>query len=90
MTRPGDFSSQLVELSARLSTAVAERLAIWSKDMDPNERRKVLVMIEENLPVVIANTIAKTASLHSASGVKYLEEHLDEWADQWARKFIGQ
>ena len=90
MTMPGDYKSQLTELSARLSVAVAERLAIWSKDMDPSERRRVMTMIEENLPVVISNTIAKTASLHSASGVKYLEEHLDDWADSWAKRFIGQ
>ena len=89
MTTPGEFKSQLTELAARLSTAVAERLASWSKNMEARERQQVLTMIEENLPVVIANTIAKTASLHSASGVKYLEEHLDEWADQWARKFIS-
>jgi len=89
MTTPGDFNSQLAELSARLSVAVAERLAMWSKDMDYNERQRVLRMIEENLPVVISNTIAKTASLHSASGVKYLEEHLDEWADSWAKRFIS-
>jgi hypothetical protein len=89
MTAPGEYKSQLVDLSVRLSTGVAERLAMWSKDMDPNERRKVLTMIEEHLPIVIANTIEKTASLHSASGVKYLEEHLDEWADSWARRFIS-
>lgn len=90
MTTPGDYNSQLAELAARLSVAVAERLAMWSKNMDPSERRRVLTMIEENLPVVISNTIAKTASLHSATGVKYLEEHLDDWADSWAKRFIGE
>jgi hypothetical protein len=28
--------------------------------------------------------------LHSASGVQYLEEHLEDWADTWAKKFIGK
>ena len=73
-----------------LSTKVAERLAMWSKDMEPQQRQQTMNMIEENLPVVIANTVAKTASLHSASGVAYLEAHLDDWADAWAKRFISK
>ena len=38
----------------------------------------------------VANTIAKTPSLHSASGVQYLEENLEDWDDSWAKKFIGK
>ena len=90
MSTPGDFNSQLTELTARLSAAVAERLAMWSRDMESRERQQIMDMVENNLPVVIANTIAKTASLHSAAGVAYLEQHLDDWADSWARKFIGK
>jgi len=39
---------------------------------------------------VVTNSIEKTASLHSAQGVAYLEQHLEEWAESWARKFIGK
>jgi hypothetical protein len=87
---PGDFNKQLGDLTAQLCAMVAERLAMWSRDMPHNERQRVLSMIEEQLPKVIANTIAKTPSLHSASGVQYLEEHLEDWADTWAKKFIGK
>ena len=90
MNTPGDFNTQLAELTAQLSTMVAERLAHWSKDVEPRQRQQILDMVENNLPTVIANTIAKTPSLHSASGVQYLEEHLEEWADTWAKKFIGK
>jgi hypothetical protein len=90
MSKPADFNSQLSDLTAKLTGMVAERLAQWSKDMDPGERHRILEMIEGQLPNVVANTIAKTPSLHSASGVKYLEENLDNWADTWARKFIGK
>jgi hypothetical protein len=90
MSNPADFNSQLTELTVRLSAMVAERLAMWSRDMDPSARNQILDMVEGNLPTVIANTIAKTTSLHSASGVAYLEEHLEEWADTWAKKFIGK
>lgn len=90
MTTPGDFNKQLSDLTAQLSTMVAERLAHWSRDIDPRQRQQILDMVENNLPTVIANTVAKTPSLHSASGVQYLEEHLEEWADAWAKKFIGK
>jgi len=89
MATPGDFRTQLTDLTIQLSTMVAERLAYWSKDIDPSKRKQILDMIENNLPTVIANTVAKTPSLHSPSGVQYLEEHLEEWADTWAKKFIN-
>ena len=58
--------------------------------MPPQERQKIIDMIEDKLPTVVTNSIEKTASLHSAQGVAYLEEHLEEWAESWARKFIGK
>lgn len=88
MGRPADYQIQLAELTAKLTGLVAERLAYWTKDMQPNERRRILDMIEGQLPTVITNTIAKTPSLHSDSGVKYLEENLESWADTWAKRFI--
>ena len=90
MATPADFKSQLESLTAMLSAMVAERLAQWSRDMEPRQRQQIVDMVENNLPNVIANTIAKTPSLHSSTGVQYLEEHLDEWADTWAKKFIGK
>lgn len=90
MTTPGDFNNQLSELTVRLSSMVAERLAHWSRNLDHRQRQQILDMVETNLPTVIANTIAKTPSLHSASGVQYLEENLEDWADAWAKKFIGK
>lgn len=88
MSRPADYHVQLADLTAKLCGMVAERLAYWSKDMPPNERRRILDMIEGQLPEVVTNTIAKTPSLHSDSGVKYLEENLEDWADSWAKRFI--
>jgi len=87
---PGEFRPQLAQLSAQLCAMVAERLAMWTRDMPPQERQKIIDMIEDKLPVVVTNSIEKTASLHSAQGVAYLEEHLEEWADTWAKKFIGK
>ena len=88
MELPGDYNSQLTELTAKLSGMVAERLSTWCKDLDATNRKRIMDMVENNLPKVISNTVAKSASLHSAYGVKYMEEHLNEWADSWARKFI--
>jgi len=88
MAKPADYQIQLADLTAKLCGLVAERLAYWSKDMQPNERRRILDMIEGQLPEVVSNTIAKTPSLHSDSGVKYLEENLEDWADTWAKRFI--
>lgn len=90
MSSPSDFKLQLAELTTQLTSLVAERLAYWTKDMAPNQRGRILDMIEGQLPSVIANTIAKTPSLHSNSGVKYLEENLEDWADTWAKKFISK
>ena len=83
------INSQLADLSARLCGEIAERLAHWTRDADPKERQRILNMIEENLPTVVANTIAKSAMLHSASGVAYLEQNLNAWADSMAKKFIN-
>jgi hypothetical protein len=90
MTSPSDFNSQLSDLTIKLSGMVAERLAWWSREMEPGERRRILDMIEGQLPGIIANSIAKSPSLHSAAGVAYLEESLEEYADAYAKKFIGK
>lgn len=90
MSVPGDFKSQLLDLTVILTGLVAERLAHWSRDSDPSHRRRILDMIENNLPDVIMNTIAKTPSLHSASGVAYLEENLESYTDDFAKKLIGK
>lgn len=90
MALPGEFNTQLSELTITLSAMVAEKLAYASRDINPRQRQQILDMIENKLPIVIANTIAKTPSLHSESGVKYLEENLDNWADEWANKFLGR
>ena len=90
MQSPGDFNTQLIELSVKLAGMVAERLAWWSRDMDPSERRRILDMIEGQLPDIIANSIAKSPSLHSAAGVDYFAENLETFAESYARKFIGK
>jgi len=90
MQTPGDFNRQLGELATTLAVMVAERLAYWSKDIDPNERRRILDMIEGQLPDIISNSIAKSPSLHSPSGVHYFEENLESFADAYAKKFIGK
>ncbi len=91
MNKPGDFNGQLADLTVKLVGMVAERLAYWTKDMESAaERRRVLDMIEGQLPTVITNAIAKSPSLHSDSGVKYLEENLDSWADSFAKRFISK
>lgn len=90
MNKPSDYQIQLADLTAKLCGMVAERLAYATRDMSPNERAKILDMIEGQLPIVVTNTIAKTPSLHSDSGVKYLEENLESWAAAWTRKFVGK
>ncbi len=88
MEDPTQFRTQLADLTVKLTSMVAERIAFWSKDIDPSDRNRILQMIEGNLPDVIANTIAKTPSLHSSEGVVYMEQNLNDWADSWARRFI--
>lgn len=90
MNKPSDFNAQLVELTVKLTGMVAERIAHWSKDMNPPDRKRILDMIEDSLPTVITNAIAKTTSLHSPQGVEYLEQQLDSWADHWAKKLCGR
>jgi hypothetical protein len=90
MSTPSDYKRQLEDLTAKLCSMIAERIAYGAKDMNPPERKKIMEMIETNLPTVVTNSIAKTPSLHNASGVKYLEEHLEEWADSWAKRFAGR
>lgn len=89
-TTSSDFNAQLIELAIKLSGMVAERLAYWSRSMDPTERQRILNMIEGQLPDIIANSIAKTPSLHNASGVDYFEQNLENFADSYAKKFIGK
>jgi hypothetical protein len=89
MNTPGDFNSQLGDLAVILAGKVAERLAYWSKDMEPGERKRILDMIEEKLPTIIANSIAKAPSLHSAAGIDYFQQNIDSYADSYAKKFIN-
>lgn len=86
----GEFNQQLSDLTARLCGMVAERVASATRHLDRNTRRQIDDMLENDLPTVVTNTIAKTASLHSAEGVQYMEAHLDDWADDWAKKLIGR
>jgi hypothetical protein len=91
MNNPGDFNGQLADLTVKLVGMVAERLAYWTKDMESaEERRRVLGMIEDQLPTVISKAIAKSPSLHSNTGVRNLEENLDSWADSIAKSFISK
>jgi len=89
MSTPADFNSQLSDLAVQLAGKVAERLSYWSKDMEPGERKRILDMIEDKLPGIIANSIAKAPSLHSAAGVDYFQQNLDSYADSYAKKFIN-
>jgi hypothetical protein len=90
MSTHSDFNRQLGDLAVQLSGMVAERLAHWSKDMSPNERRRILDMIEGQLPNIIANSISKTPSLHNAAGVDYFQQNLENYADAYAKKFLGK
>jgi hypothetical protein len=90
MQTPGDFNSQLTDLTITLSGMVAEKIAWASKDMEPNQRRKIVDMIETQLPEIIANTVMKSASLHSATGVEYFEQNLESMADMYVQKFLGK
>ena len=87
---PSDFNFQLSELTSKLAGMVAERLSYWSKNLEPNERRRIIEMVENQLPTVIANSVAKSASLHSAGGVEYFEQNLENMADAYAKKFVGK
>lgn len=90
METHADFNNQLIDLAVKLSGMVAERLAWASRDMEPNARKRILDMIEGQLPTIIANSIAKTPSLHTASGVEYFEKNLESYAEAYAKKFVGQ
>jgi hypothetical protein len=90
MNQPSDFNNQLTELTIKLSGMVAERLAWASRDMEPSERKKILDMIEGQLPDIIANSIAKAPSLHSPGGVEYFEQNLESYADAYTKKFVGK
>lgn len=85
-----EFNTQLSDLTIKLSGMVAERLAWWSRNMNPPERKRILDMIEGQLADIIANSIAKSPSLHSAGGVAYFEQNLESYADAYAKKFIGK
>ena len=90
MSGPGDFSTQLGDLTAQLAGMVAERLAWATRSMDPNKRRQILEMIEGQLPDIIANSIAKSPSLHSAKGVEYFEKNIETMAESYVQKFVGK
>jgi hypothetical protein len=85
-----EFNHQLQELTVRLCSVIAEKLAYVSQNLEGAERLRVTRMIEDDLPTVVSNTIAKTLSLHSAKGVEWLEQNLDSMADTYCRKFMGR
>ncbi|CAB4123219.1 hypothetical protein UFOVP29_378 [uncultured Caudovirales phage] len=89
MNNPADYREQLTDLTVRLCGMVAERISYATENLERNERRRINRMIEDDLPNVISNTIAKTPSLHSSQGVQYMEKNLNAWADDWTKKFLG-
>lgn len=90
MNKPSDYNEQLTDLTVKLAGMVAERLAYASRGIDPNKRRQILEMIEGQLPNIIANSIAKTPSLHSSKGVEYFEQNLETMAETYTQKFVGK
>lgn len=90
MNSPSDYNEQLTDLTVKLAGMVAERLAYASRGIDPNKRRQILEMIEGQLPNIIANSIAKTPSLHSSKGVEYFEQNLETMAETYTQKFVGK
>lgn len=85
-----EWQNQLKELTIKLTGMIAERLHYWSQGSDPQVKKHVQDLIENNLPTILVNTIQKTPSLHSASGVEYFEKNLESMADAYAKKFIGK
>mgnify|MGYP003345668377 FL=1 len=90
MSSPSDYNVQLGDLTAKLAGMVAERLAWATRGTDPNKRRQILEMIEGQLPDIIANSIAKSPSLHSAKGVEYFEKNIESMAESYVQKFVGK
>lgn len=90
MNKPSDFHTQLAELTVELCGIIAEKLAYATKDLDTQERAKILSMIENNLPDIVSNSIAKSPSLHSAQGVDYLHRNLKNYADSMINKIVGK
>jgi len=92
MTTPGDYKSQLEELTVQICIMVSEKLymSIKDQDMNPVEKSRIINMIEDQLPTVVTNAIAKTPSLHTASGIDELQKNLDSWAETFARQFLGR
>ena len=83
------LQTQLEELAVRLTSQVAELLAVAAKTLDDGEKRqKILAMIESDLPTVIVNTLYKTPSLHSPGGIDHLRANLDEYSEQFSRMFL--
>lgn len=90
MSNPSDYNAQLGDLTAKLAGMVAERLAWATRGIDPNKRRQILEMIEGQLPDIIANSIMKSPSLHSAKGVEYFEKNIEQMAESYVQKFVGK
>ena len=90
MDNPNDYNTQLSDLTGKLAGMVAERLAWATRSIDPNKRRQILEMIEGQLPDIIANSIAKSPSLHSANGVEYFEKNIEQMAESYVQKFVGK
>ena len=89
MTDSTDIATQLTELAVQITSRVAEMLAYAARDMEPSKREKIYMMIEENLPTVVVNTLMKTPVLHTPGGVDHLKENIDTYAEQFTRRFIN-
>ena len=90
MQTPGDYKSQLAELTVQLCGRVSEKLYTSIENVSPSEKSRIINMIEDQLPTVITNAIAKTPSLHTDTGIDQLHRNLDDWAENFARQFLGR
>ena len=83
------LQTQLEELAVKLTSQVAELLAVAAKTLEDGEKRqKILEMIEGDLPTVIVNTLYKTTALHSPGGIDHLRANLDDYATQFSKSFL--
>jgi hydroxypyruvate isomerase len=90
MTNSVDIYTQLGEISVELATRVAELLAVAARRLPDDKQRVVEAMINDKIPLVISNTLAKTTALHSTRGVDHLRSNLDSYAENFAQQILSQ
>ena len=87
---PDKLPDQFSELCTRLAGSVAEKIQESAMELPRNERKRIEAMLENDLPTIVFNSLQKSPTMMTESGLKYLEDHFDKFVEMYVNQLQGK